>query len=291
MFKNDIGIVPLFTAACTWFFTGCGSLPGPPEKAQSLEVYFVDVGQGDAVLLRLPGGKHILYDLGNRDDGLADALAAFGVDSLEAVLVSHVDLDHFGAHAALRGISVNRWYLPETPAPDPAWQTLRNVLDASGAVPETLFAGDSLLWPGGVEAEVLWPPAGFDAADNERSLVLRVSHAGRRLLLTGDIEGAAEAGLLRSGRPLSADLLKVAHHGSRTSSSLPLLAAVSPRYAVISCDSSVYGHPHRETLAGLQRFMEPGRVLRTDVEGTIGFEMGMAGLHKLKIGNQLKIEN
>lgn len=283
MFRNDMGIVPLFTTACTWFFTGCGSLPEPPEKAQALAVYFVDVGQGDAVLLRLPGGKHILYDLGNRDGALADALAAFGVDSLEAVLISHMDLDHFGAHAAVRGISVNRWYLPQTPVPDSAWQNLRDLLDASGAEQETLFAGDTLLWPGGVEAEVLWPPSGSDAADNECSLVLRISHAGRRLLLTGDIEGAAEADLLHTGRSLSADLLKVSHHGSRTSTSLPLLAAVSPRYAVISCDSSVYGHPHRETMAGLQRFVEPGRVLRTDVEGTIGFELGEGGITRLKI--------
>lgn len=283
MFRNDMGIVPLFTTACIWFFTGCGSLPEPPERAQALAVYFVDVGQGDAVLLRLPGGKHILYDLGNRDGDLADALAAFGVDSLEAVLISHVDLDHFGAHAALRGISVNRWYLPETAAPDPAWQSFRDGLDASGAKQETLFAGDSLLWPGGVEAEVLWPPSGFDASDNERSLVLRISHAGRRLLLTGDIEGDAEADLLRAGRRLSADLLKVAHHGSRASTSLPLLAAVSPRYAVISCDSSVYGHPHRETMAGLERFVERERILRTDVVGTVGFELGEGGITRLKI--------
>jgi competence protein ComEC len=247
----------------------------------------VDVGQGDAVLLLSPSGKAYLYDLGNRERELAAALAGSGVDTLEAVLVSHPDLDHFGAYGALRDVAVKRWYLPEVVRPDPAWESFVGALDASGADPGTLSAGDTLLWADGTEIEALWPPRHFPGSDNDRSLVLRVTYAGSRVLLTGDAEGEAESGLLRSGRSLSAHLLKVGHHGSRTSSGLPFLAAVSARWAVISCDSAVYGHPHGETLAGLSRLIGPERVLRTDREGTIAFELDAAGARRWKVESRI----
>lgn len=283
MFRRDPEIVPLFLTAFTCFLTSCGlpetlSAPEPPLKA-----WFIDVGQGDACLLRSPGGKHYLYDLGNRDSLLSAFLQRQGVDTLEAVLISHPDLDHFGAFAVLDAYPVKRWVLPETKSPDPAWARLTARLDARGAIKETLFQGDTLQWDGRIGVKVLWPPPSFSAADNDLSLVLRVSYGGSSLLLTGDVEAAGESGLLASGLTLRADLLKVAHHGSRTSSALTLLAAVAPRFAIISCDSLVYGHPHAETLAGLRRFVPgAGRILRTDVEGTVGFELGEEGVHRIR---------
>src|SRR5688500_8263043 len=102
MFFRDPKIVPLFGIACTWFFASCGMPDGLPAKDPPLRAYFVDVGQGDAFLLRAPSGKSYLYDIGNRESMLISFLADAGVDSLEAVFISHPDLDHFGAFACLK---------------------------------------------------------------------------------------------------------------------------------------------------------------------------------------------
>jgi competence protein ComEC len=281
MFGRDPEIVPLFIAACTCFLASCRLPEGLPDEDPPLRAWFVDVGQGDACLLRTPEGKDYLYDIGNRGDRLLSFLAEAGVDTLEAVLISHPDLDHFGAFSSLRTFAVKRWYLPEARSPDPAWTALIRELDAQGAPLETLHAGASLSWSDRLDVKVLWPPAHFSGSDNDLSAVIRVSHAGASLLLTGDVESAAESGLLSSGYDLSADLLKVAHHGSRTSSSLPFLAAAAPRWAIISCDSSVYGHPHAETRAGLLRFLPEERMLRTDEAGTVGFEIDGGGVRRI----------
>src|SRR5688572_17211488 len=132
MFRFDPGIVPLFLGAFTLFFASCRTLESP-SRAAPLRVIFVDVGQGDAVLLRSPSGRAYLYDLGDREVPLAAALASQGIDTLEAVLVSHADRDHFGAHGALREVVVKQWYLPETVEPDPAWERFVRELDASRA--------------------------------------------------------------------------------------------------------------------------------------------------------------
>lgn len=255
---------------------------GPVAADLALRVHFVDVGQGDACLLRSPDGRDYLCDIGNHPGKLARFLRLAGVDTIEACMISHPDRDHFGAFSALEGFPVKAWYLPENAGRDSAWGDFMRALDAWGGKKETLQAGDSLSWPGGLGMAVLWPPRHFSGSDNDRSLVLRVDWRGTALLLTGDVEAEAEAGLLRSGRNLSAALLKVAHHGSRTSSSLPLLAAVSPRFAVISCDSSAYGHPHAETVAGLEWILGGGeRIVRTDREGTATFELDGFGVRRV----------
>jgi beta-lactamase superfamily II metal-dependent hydrolase len=120
--------------------------------------------------------------------------------------------------------------------------------------------------------------------ENDNSTVLRVEFRSRRILLTGDIEEAAEAAILAAGIDPRADILKVAHHGSRTSSGLPFLNAVAPRWAVISCDSAVYGHPHPEAIADLLQVMGDGeRIQRTDRVGTIGFELDEWGIRRLDL--------
>jgi beta-lactamase superfamily II metal-dependent hydrolase len=282
MFRRDPEIVLLFLACFTSFLTSCGFQEGLPAPEPPLRAYFIDVGQGDACLLRAPTGEAWLYDLGNQDSLLDKFLRRMDLDTLEGVLISHPDLDHFGAFTVLKTRVVKRWYLPETNSPDPAWARLLAQLDARDEKSETLHQGDTLRWAGRIGVKALWPPPGFSGSDNDLSLVLRVTYGAASLLLTGDVEAAGEAGMLASGVSLKSDLLKVAHHGSRTSSSLPLLAAVSPRLAVISCDSLVYGHPHAETLAGLRHFLPgEGRIFRTDVEGTVAFEMDGEGLRRI----------
>ncbi|HKP97412.1 MAG TPA: ComEC/Rec2 family competence protein [Fibrobacteria bacterium] len=273
-------------ALCTGFLASCGPLEGPGKGRPALRVYFLNVGQGDACLMRTPGNRWFLYDVGNRDDYLIPFLKSVRADTLAAVFLSHPDLDHFGAFPALlREIPVKKAYLPSASNPNPAWMEVLGDLDAYRVESDTLFAGDTLLWEGEVRMRALWPPPHTGLAGNNLSTVLRVEYLSRRILLTGDIEDEAERGLLASGAVPAADILKVAHHGSRTSSGLPFLSAVEPRWAIISCDSSVYGHPHAEAVADLKLMIgDSTRILRTDREGTVGFEIDEWGIRRLGSG-------
>jgi competence protein ComEC len=201
---------------------------------------------------------------------------------LAAIVISHPDLDHFGAlPALLHAFPVKKVYVPEGSSPNPAWSEALRDLDASAADRETLFAGDTLLWEGGTRVRVLWPEPQTPFTDNNRSTVLRVEYGGRRILLTGDIEMPAENAILEEGFDVASDILKVAHHGSRTSSGLDFVAKADPRWAVISCDSTVYGHPHAEAMADLRLIMgDSTRILRTDREGTIAFELSEPGIRR-----------
>ena len=226
--------------SCTCFLVSCVRFEGPGKGPAAFTVYFLNVGQGDACLMRTPENRWFLYDVGNREEYLIPFLKSVRADTLSAVFISHPDLDHFGAFPALlKEIPIKKLYLPSAVSDNPAWLELLAGLDGFRGDKVTLFAGDTLLWEEGVRVRVLWPFPHTGLKDNNLSTVLRVEYLSRRLLLTGDIEEEAERGMLAAGADPGADILKVAHHGSRTSSGLPFLAAVAPRWAVISCDSNV----------------------------------------------------
>lgn len=285
-------IVALFPALCTAILLSCSPWEDPGKPASGLRVYFVDVGQGDACALRTPEGKWYLNDVGNDERALIAFLRHARADTVQAIVLSHTDLDHFGAlPAVLHAFPVKKVYLPQGGRTDSAWLGAMHELDVSRAEKGTLSEGDTLLW-GGVSVRVLWPPPRCPFSGNDLSTVLRAQSGNSRILLTGDIEDPAERLILADQPDLAADILKVAHHGSRTSSSLGFVEAVRPRWAVISCDSSVYGHPHPEALADLRWVMDDeasddeasgneARILRTDREGTIAFELGETGIRRI----------
>lgn len=282
MFSPIPRIVALFAIPCTVILLSCTPWDGPGEASPGLRAYFVDVGQGDACALRTPAGRWYLYDLGNNAPALIGFLKQARADTVQAIVLSHPDLDHYGAlPALLHAFPVKRAYLPAEGGRDSAWLEAMRALDVSAAAKDTLSEGDTLFWDG-VRVRVLWPAPRAPFTGNDLSTVLRVESAGGRILLTGDIEAPAEQAILAEHPDLATDILKVAHHGSRSSSSLAFLEAAHPHWAVISCDSSVYGHPHAEAMADLKWTMEDStRILRTDREGTIGFEMDGWGIRRI----------
>lgn len=282
MFTAIPRIVPLFPCACTAILLSCVPAPDPDPAPSGMRAYFVDVGQGDACAIRTAQDRWYLDDVGNDAHALLAFLAMKRVDTLQAILLSHPDLDHFGALSALlRALPVKRVFVPAGNGANPAWRQTLADLDASRAALDTLYEGDTLIWDG-ARIEVVWPPPLAGLSGNDLSTVIRIGYAGKRVLLTGDIEEPAERAI-REGHPdLAADILKVAHHGSRTSSGLDFVGSVDPRWAVISCDSSVYGHPHAEALADLEWVMGDGtRILRTDREGTLAFELDGWGVRRI----------
>jgi len=293
LLRSRLGL-PVLAAGLLWAATAPNPLEGPGGKA--VEAVFVDVGQGDAILLRdgpetllVDGGGWPAGDLGGRV--LLPALARRGVRSLDRVLLTHPDRDHCGGLVEVASyLAVTEVLTGPGPAPASAespspWDPVDDECAAElrslpGARHRPVSAGERFA-VGRWRVRVLHPgPAGKGAprADNDASVVVMAEAFGRRLLLTGDVEAAAERRLLEAHATdedaggalpdLDCDVLKVAHHGSRSSSTDRFLAAASPRLAVVSAGArNPYGHPAPEVLARLRR--HGARVLRTDRDGMI----------------------
>jgi competence protein ComEC len=266
-------------------FTWSYALADPPD---TLRVTFLDVGQGDSILIEAPGGGTMLVDAGMAyptdaktgrpgfDAGeqvVLPFLARRGIDRLEYLVLTHPDQDHAGGGAAvLEGVTVGQVLKSDQGATESGYVNALQAAARNGIPARQPVAGERIDLGGGVIAEVIGPPRepyqGSRSDDNANCVAFRLIYRQVTLLLTCDFEAVSEEALLARKAPLRADLLKVAHHGSRHSSTAPFLQAVQPRYAIVSAgNGNSFGHPNGETLDRLAAV--GATVYRTDRHGTI----------------------
>ncbi len=262
--------------AWSWLAVGLASgLRGRPDEGSGLTLHFLDVGQGDAAVIRTPGGHWLLVDAGPRTPGfdagrsvVVPFLRRHGVRLLDAIVVSHAHADHLGGvPSVLDRIPAGEVLEPALPTPDPLYTGFLAQLDEQGEpwIPARRgdrFEIDSVRFRV-LHPDTLWSEWALDL--NENSVVLLVEYRGFRAILSGDAGLPAES--LLAGRVGHVNLLKVGHHGSRGATGLAWLRELRPQEAVISVGENRYGHPSPEALA---RLGDAGaEVWRTDRDGTI----------------------
>ena len=247
---------------------------GGPRGA--LEMSALDVGHGDAIVVTLPNGGVVLVDGGglarSRFDTGERIVVPFLLDSgfrrIDAVVVSHEDYDHVGGlPSVLESLRASELWVGRPDEARPAYRRLLAVAE-SRAVPLRRLRSGQRLEMGGAVLHVLAAGESRGRTANDRSVVLKVDYAGRSILLTGDAESELERELVAAGASLRADALKVAHHGSRTSTTPPFLGEVDPSVAVVSTRERAGRRlPSPEVLERLRR--SRAVTLRTDRRGAV----------------------
>ncbi|HYC53637.1 MAG TPA: DNA internalization-related competence protein ComEC/Rec2 [Candidatus Binatia bacterium] len=248
-------------------------------RSDRTDVWFASVGQGDGAVVRMAGGRVLVIDGGPPGRGhlvMGPMLRRLWIGRIDVLMASHVQADHSGAFLELlEDFRVGELWIPAGDCDSTAALALKSAAEARGVPVRQMAAGGQ----GGPGLAILGPRSSGRCDSNDQSVIVAVEHAGRRVLFTGDIESGAEALVVAqvSPRALRADVLKVPHHGSRTSSTEAFLDAVDPELAVALLGlGNRYGFPAPEVEA---RYQERGiRWLRADRCGAVHLSIGDDGI-------------
>ncbi|MDD2556326.1 MAG: MBL fold metallo-hydrolase [Syntrophaceticus sp.] len=241
--------------------------------SDQLTVHFLDVGQGDSILIQFPNDSAMLVDAGPDENGapVISYLKKQGVKKIDYLVATHPHADHIGGMAAvIKEFDINKVYMPKVTHATKTFEDMLLAIKGKGLKITPARAGLDILDQDGLQATFTAPCGSYYDSLNNYSAVVKIQYGNTSFLLTGDAEDISEQEMLADGMDLQADVLKVGHHGSSSSTTPALLRSVAPEYAVILLGAgNDYGHPHQETL---EHLADAGvNIYRTDQEGTIVF--------------------
>lgn len=267
-----IMMISLMITGCAGMEVSTGadkSVTSGQQSGSDLKVHFIDVGQGDSALIE-KDGHYMLIDAGERDQGqtVVSYLKNQGVETLDYVIGTHPHSDHIGGlETVIRAFPVEKIIMPQKAHTTKLYEHLLDTIEEK-KLKITLPKPGAVYELGGASFQILGPDRDYGDDLNNWSVGIRLDYGSNSFVLCGDAEKGAEEDMMANGLSLKADVLKLSHHGSSTSSSGQFLDRVNPEYAVISCGkNNDYGHPHKETLEALKK--RNIKAFRTDQSGTI----------------------
>lgn len=237
---------------------------------EELKVHFLDVGQGDSIFIELPTNETILIDASIKDasDKIINYLKEEKVSKIDYVFATHPHSDHIGGMSAvIKAFDIGQIYMPKAVTTTKTYENLLLTIKDKNLKIKTAKAGNTIIDTDDLKLVVLAPNQDSYESLNNYSIVLKLTYKEKSFLFTGDAETLSEKEITGD---VEADVLKVGHHGSRTSTSQAFLNKVNPSYAVISVGlNNDYKHPHQEVLDRLEK--KNIKIYRTDQNGDIIF--------------------
>lgn len=255
--------------------SGSAAAKGDSGKSSTLTVRMLDIGQGDSFLLE-KDGKFVMIDTGDIEhrEAIVQLLKKYHVKTISKIIITHPHADHLGGmNAIFKNFKVESIYDDGMPANTASYKNYLKQIEANKIPYQSLKAGDEVNFFDGVNFKVLGPVKKIkdqkgNSDFNNNSIVGRLTYGNFSMMFTGDAEKEEEASILSQKGTFKSDVLKVGHHGSRTSTSPEFLKAVAPKEAFISCgQGNDYGHPHKVTVDKLNKAKI--HIYRTDRDGTV----------------------
>jgi beta-lactamase superfamily II metal-dependent hydrolase len=232
-----------------------------------VKIHYIDVGQGDSELIQVED-KNILIDAGTSDRKALDYLKSLGIKKLDYVIATHPHEDHIGSmDDVIKAFDIGKFYSPKVTTTTKTFENMINALKEKNLKLTVPKVSDEFTI-GNATLTFLAPNNNQYENLNNYSIVCKLKYGNTSFIFMGDAEEISEGKILQKQLDIKADVIKVGHHGSRSSSTKAFLEKVNPKYAVISCEKgNDYGHPHKVTIDKLNA--KNINVFRTDLEGTI----------------------
>lgn len=288
-YLSVIAVLAVITAVVISAFSGFTENDDEAVSVKNIgvTVHFLDVGQGDSEFIELPEGKCMLIDASTAEygDDIVSTVQDLGYDKIDYLVATHPHADHIGGMAqVIESLDIGEIYMPKAVSTTKTFENLLETISRKNLQITTATAGKEICTYSDVTAKFLAPVSDSYDETNDYSAVVKITYGDNSFLFMGDAEKLSEDEMLANDiYSLEADVLKIGHHGSSSSTGTEFLQAVNPQYAVISCgEGNSYGHPHKETLDLLESFEV--MIFRTDTDGSITVSCDGSGDYDINCG-------